>query len=116
MSVLAHIGRAIEKKLITAVVRAGEGRKLLESLAEAQGVLSVSHHHARGVGARRVRANQQLFSEKDVLLLLVEADHADELFYRVFKEGNIGEPSVGMIFMESVLRGHPMMPLTGADW
>ena len=57
-----------------------------------------------------------MFSEKDVLLLLVEADHADALFSRVFKEANIGEPSVGMIFMESVLRGHPMMPLTGADW
>ncbi len=116
MTALAHIGRGIEKKLITAIVQAGNGRTLVNALAEASGVLSISHHHARGVGRRRVRANQMLFAEKDVLLVLVEAAEADALFRRLFDAAGIGEASVGMIFMESVARGHPMLPFGDADW
>ena len=39
MSVLEHIGRGLEKKLITALLRAGDGQRLLTSLAEAPGVV-----------------------------------------------------------------------------
>lgn len=116
MSVLAHIGRDIEKKLITAIVRATQGQHLVEKLAEAPGVLSISHHHARGVGSQRVRTGQLYFAEKDVLLLLVEAEHADDIFEALFREGKLGEPGTGLVFMEKVLRGHPMMPFEGADW
>ena len=41
MSVLAHIGRGIEKKLLTVIVRAGEGQRLVEMFAEVPGVLSM---------------------------------------------------------------------------
>jgi nitrogen regulatory protein PII len=116
MSVLSHIGRDIEKKLITALVRLGDGQRLLETLAEAPGVLSISHHHARGAGNRRVRTGQLYFNERDVLIILVEASQADAVFSRVFQEGRIGEQGSGMVFMERVLRGHPMMPLDLADW
>lgn len=116
MSALAHIGRANPKKLITAILRAGLGQRLIESMAEVPGVLSISHHHARGVGSRRVRAGQLYFSEKDILIALVEAEHADAIFARIHAEGKIGEPGAGLIFIENVLRGHPMMPFEGADW
>ncbi|MBK7900615.1 MAG: hypothetical protein KA603_01675 [Azonexus sp.] len=116
MSVLAHIGRGIEKKLITAILRSGGGKPLVAALAELPGVLSVSHHHARGVGSRRVRSHQMLFDEKDVLIVLVEAERADDIFRRIYDEAGIGEPSIGMMFMEPVLRGHPMMPCEDADW
>lgn len=116
MSVLAHIGRGIEKKLLTAIVRAGEGQRLIGKFAEAPGVLSISHHHARGIGSRRVRTGQLYFDEKDVLIVLVEAACADEIFAGIFREGRLGETGTGMIFMEKVLRGHPMMPVAGADW
>jgi nitrogen regulatory protein PII len=116
MSVLGHIGRDIDKKIITALLRAGDGQRLLEMLAEAPGVLSVSHHHARGVGNRRVRSRQLYFREHDVLLVLAEASEADSVFARIYTEGRLGEHGTGMIFMEKVLRGHPMMPLDLADW
>ena len=116
MSVLAHIGRGLEKKLITALLRAGDGQRLLAALAEAPGVLSVSHHHARGVGNRRVRRGQLFFREHDVLIVLAEAEHADAVFARIYAEGHIGEQGTGMVFMEKVLRGHPMMPVDLADW
>ncbi len=116
MSVLARIGREIEKKLITAIVPAGQSQKLLEALAETPGVLSISHHHARGVGNRRLRAGQLFTSEQDVLIVLAEAEQADAIFARVFHEGRIGEPGSGMVFVERVLRGHPMMPVDLTDW
>lgn len=116
MSVLAHIGREIPKKLITAIVRAGQGQRLLESMSEAPGVLSISHHHARGIGSRRVRTGQLYASEQDVLIVLVEAEQVDAIFARIHAEGKIGEPGAGMIFIENILRGHPMMPFQGVDW
>ena len=116
MSVLAHIGRGIPKKLITAILKAGHGQHLVETMAEVPGVLSISHHHARGVGSRRVRTGQLYFNEKDVLIVLAEAEHADVIFARIFLDGKLGEPGAGMIFSENILRGHPMMPFEGADW
>lgn len=116
MSVLGHIGRDIQKKLITTILPATQGQHLVAKFAETTGVLSISHHHARGVGSRRVRTGQLFFAEKDVLLILVEAEHADHVFQSIFKEGNLGDPGTGIIFMEKVLRGHPMMPFDGVDW
>ena len=71
MTALAHIGRGIEKKLLTAIVRSGKGRRLLEQFAEAPGVLSASHHHARGTGSRWISRGKRYFTEQDVLILLV---------------------------------------------
>lgn len=116
MSVLGHIGRGVEKQLITAIVPAGIGKTLTEQFCEAPGVLSISHHHARGAGTQKVRTGQLFFKERDVLILLVEAEYADGIFAEVFAAGNIDQPGGGILFAEPVLRGHPMMPFEGADW
>lgn len=116
MSVLGHIGRGVAKDLITAIVDSGKGKRLLEQFCEAPGVLSISHHHARGVGSQRIRAGQMFFRERDVLLILVESEYLDSVFKGVFEAGQIGEPGGGVIFSETVLRGHPMLPFDGSDW
>ncbi len=116
MSVLAHIGRGVDKQLLTAIVEAGLGQKLVERFCEAPGVLSISHHHARGVGSQRIRTGQMFFRERDVLLILVETEHANAIFEQVFQAGQIGRPGGGILFSETVLRGHPMLPFDGADW
>lgn len=108
MSVLAHIGYGVEKKLITAIVVSGQGMKLTKLVENAAGVLSVSHHHARGTGRRQPGA--LLWTERDVVMVLVEAPHSDEVFAQLFAAGEIGEPNQGLIFVETVCRGHPMMP------
>ena len=53
MSVLAHIGYGVEKKLITAIIVSGRGMKLTKLIENEPGVLSVTHHHARGTGRRK---------------------------------------------------------------
>jgi len=108
MSVLAHIGYGVEKKLITAIVVSGQGMKLTKLVENEAGVLSVTHHHARGTGRRQPGA--LLWREQDVLMVLVEAPQADDIFAQLFLAGELGEPNQGIIFMETVCRGHPMMP------
>jgi nitrogen regulatory protein PII len=116
MSALAHIGREFEKKLLTAILLPGFGQKLLLALAETPGVLSISHHHARGVGGRQPKSRQLFSSEQDVLIVLADAAHADAILARIFHDGRIGEPGSGMVFVEKILRGHPMMPVDLTDW
>ena len=108
MSALAHIGYGVEKKLITAIIVSGQGMKLAKLVENEPGVLSVSHHHARGTGRRQPGA--LLWREQDVLMVLVEAPQADAIFAQIFLAGELGEPNQGVIFMEAVCRGHPMMP------
>ena len=115
MSALAHIGR-LPKQVITAIVPAGIGKQITQSFCEKPGVLSISHHHARGVGSQRLRTGQMYFRERDVLLLLVEEEFADTIFGELFFAAEIGRPGGGINFSEPVLRGHPMMPFDGVDW
>ncbi len=110
MSVLGHIGYGVEKKLITAIVVSGRALTLMELIDDHPGVLSVTHHHARGTDRRRPRPGRIVWSERDLLMVLVEAPQADAVFSLLFHAGELGEPHQGVIFQEEVCRGHPMMP------
>lgn len=115
MSVLAHIGSAGAKQVITAIVDAGLSQSLVEAFRERQGVLSISHHHARGVGSERIRAGQLYFRERDVVIVLVEGNYFEALFAALYDAGRVGRPGGGLIFSETVLRGHPLLPADLAD-
>ena len=111
MTVLGHIGYGVEKKLITLITVSGRGAKLMELVENHEGVLSVTHHHARGTDRSGKRPGKKIqWSERDVLMVLAEAPQADELFTRLFAAAGLGEPHQGLILMEAVSRGHPMMP------
>jgi hypothetical protein len=110
MTVLGHIGYGVEKKLVTAILISGHGLELMKLVEEHAGVLSVTHHHARGTNRRGQRAGPPVWIERDVVTVLVEAPHADAVFRLLFEAGDLGVPHRGVIFMEEVCRGHPMMP------
>ena len=110
MSVLSHIGYGVEKNLITALVMSGRGLELMTRVEELPGVLSVTHHHARGTDRRGQRPASLVWIERDVVMALVEAPHADAVFASLFELGHLDDPHQGVIFMEAVSRGHPMMP------
>jgi hypothetical protein len=110
MSVLGHIGYGVEKRLITAIVMSGQGLELMTLIDEHPGVLAVTHHHARGTDRRGERPGSLVWIERDVVTALVEADHADAVFEQLFTAGDLHLPHQGVIYMEEVNRGHPMMP------
>ncbi|WP_242475135.1 hypothetical protein [Thiohalocapsa halophila] len=110
MTVLGHIGYGVEKKLVTAIVMSGRGLALMKLVEEHAGVLSVTHHHARGTDRRGQRPGTMVWVERDVVMVLVEAAHADAVFKLLFEAGDLGVPHQGVILMEEVSRGHPMMP------
>jgi hypothetical protein len=110
VSVLGHIGYGVEKKLITAIVMSGRGLELMKLVEEHPGVLSVTHHHSRGTDRRGQRPGNLVWIERDVVMALVEAPHADPVFKLLFDAGNLDVPHQGVVFMEEVSRGHPMMP------
>jgi len=109
VTALGHIGRE-DKRLITVIVAAGRGQPLCDRLSAVDGILAVTHHHARGVGKTRIKPGRLIFDEMDVVFVLVEGARADELFARVYSESGVGEPKAGIMFMEKMLRGHHMMP------
>lgn len=110
MSVLGHIGYGVDKKLITVILLSGQGRRLMALIENRPGILSVTHHHARGTGRRRQWPKGIFWTERDLLMVLVEAPQAEEIFALLFDEGALGDPHQGLIFMQEVRRGHPMMP------
>jgi hypothetical protein len=82
----------------------------MELVEEHAGVLSVTHHHARGTDRRGQRPGTLVWVERDVVTVLVEAPHADAVFRLLFEAGDLAVPHQGVILMEEVSRGHPMMP------
>ncbi len=112
MSLLGHIGYGVEKKLITAIVMSGQGLALMTRLEDHPGVLSVTHHHARGTDRRGQRPGSLVWIERDVITALVEAGHANLVFELLYEAGNLDAPHQGVVFMEEVCRGHPMMPFS----
>lgn len=90
---------------------AGRAREIHNRLLREQGVFSATTHHARGVGSGSMRRRRALVSEeKDVLVALVEAARADELFIFLYEAAHIGEPHAGIIFMTGAGAAHPMVP------
>jgi len=91
-------------KVITCIVPGGRGGELLEALREEQGVISASVHHARGIGAgdqhRLVHAE-----ERQVLVALVTAVQADQVFEFLYQRAGLAAPHGGMVLMEKALRG-----------
>jgi nitrogen regulatory protein PII len=96
-------------RLITCVMPAGRGLELIEQLREL-GVTSAQVHHARGVGqSSKRRRGVSLYAEREVVQALVAAARADEVFEFLYAAAEIGRPHAGMLFMEKVAHGIPLV-------
>ena len=88
---------------------AGRGLDLIEQLREL-GVTSAQVHHARGVGqSSKRRRGVSLYAEREVVQALVAAARADEVFEFLYAAAGIGRPHAGMLFMEKVAHGIPLV-------
>lgn len=112
MTLLGHIGYGVEKRVITLITVSGRGLKLVELIENREGPFGDPPPCARNQPSRAAASRKKIqWSERDVLMVLVEAPQADEWFALLFAAAELGEPHQGLIFMELVDRGHHMMPV-----
>lgn len=96
------VGDRRGERLITCIVPAGRGPRLLEALRAQQGIADAAWHHARGVGA--TGRKRWLVEEKDVVTALVSAERAEEVFALLYREAGLDSPLAGMVFMHAAGR------------
>ena len=97
-----------EHRLITCIMPAGRGIHILERLQQEKGIVSASVHHARGVSTSSLGQRQFYFAEKQLVVALVEAERADEIFDFLYHACGIKEKLAGMIVMERLWRAAPL--------
>lgn len=95
-------------RLVTCIMPAGRGTAVLERLKREKKVLNASVHHARGVGTHSLHHRSMFFEEKQLLIALVEAQRADEIFEFLYYAAGIDEPHAGMVFIERAFRAAPV--------
>lgn len=90
------------ERLITCIVPAGRGLRLLEALRARQGVADAAWHHARGVGA--TGRKRWLVEEKEVVTAVVPASRGEEVFAFLYREAGLDSPLAGLVFMHAAGR------------
>ena len=103
-------------RVITCVMPAGRGAEVLEILRREQGVVSASHHHARGVGTQSLRRHRAYSDEKQVVTALVAAERGDAVFEAIYFAAGIDAPHAGMVLMGHAFRAAGLeQEATGED-
>jgi hypothetical protein len=103
-------------RVITCLMPAGRGAAVMEALRSEQGVVSVSVHHARGIGTHSLR-HRVYSDEKQVLTAVVVAEQGDAVFELVYFTAGLNAPHAGMVMMGHAFRaaGVALLPLVGED-
>lgn len=111
---LAALPARGEYRVITCIMPAGHGTEVLEALRRETGVISAIAHHARGIGTHSLR--QRIYSdEKQILIVLVDAERADDVFHCLYYSAGLDAPHAGMIMMGHAFRGAGVVPLTETE-
>lgn len=100
--------------LITCIIPVGTAKPVMIALQRAKGIDTATLHHARGAGVSGMaRRGVGAEVEKDVLMVTVPAERADEIFEFVYVEAGINRPHGGFMYMERVNRVMWPIPFIG---
>ena len=92
-----------DKKLITCITPRGKALTVVKKLREEKGLNTANIHTGRG-GGRRGRL------EVDMLVVVVDADKADEIFEFIYHEAEVGEYHGGFMY-QGALTGATLFTL-----
>ncbi len=103
---LAHPG-----KLITCIVAKGHAVEIAHALKEKLQIVDFHIHHCRGSGISDSQKSSGLTQEmeKDVLLVNVSSERADEVFEFIYFEAKINEPSSGFMYQSHLQAFTPLL-------
>jgi len=90
-----------QQKLITCVLPKGIAPGVLEALKEQWDIVTANINTARGIGKitplKYRGAGDQ--AEKEILTVIVPAEHADDVFDFIYFEADINRPHGGLMYM-----------------
>ncbi len=96
-------------KLITAILPKGTALPLLRALKEEDGVVSSFVVNSSGVGREVMTSgSRNMFSgysrEQEILVVRIDPDRADAIFWKIFEKGDMNRPKGGFIYQAELLR------------
>lgn len=105
-----------EYRVLTCIMPAGHAAQVLEALHHEKGIIDACAHHARGIGTHSLR-HRVYSDEKQIVTVLVDDEHADDVFHFLYYSAGLDAPHAGMIMMGHAFRGAGVTPLaeTRAD-
>lgn len=91
-------------RMLTCIMPSGRGNEVADALRSEAGVIDSFVHHARGIGTHSL--HHRVYSdEKQILTVLVEVAHADNVFHFLYHRAGLDQPHAGMLLMGRAFRG-----------
>ena len=88
-------------KLITCILPPGTAKAVMLALKSQYGIITANMHFARGVGKLTPRSRWGIGeqTEKEILVVTVPEEQADEIFTFIYDEAHINRPHGGLMYM-----------------
>jgi nitrogen regulatory protein PII len=93
-----------KEKRITCFLPKGSGIKIVEMLHVEKHIDSTNVHSGRGLRTVENVSDYGAWSEQDILTVIVDANHAEEIFEYIFFQGELNKPGGGFIFQADIKR------------
>src|SRR3990172_1439822 len=95
-----------QHKLITGILKKGKGIDGLIKLKDEKSIITANVDSARGMGRLTPEAHRGIGeqSEKEILNVVVSAEHADAIFEYIYEIAEINKPHGGLIYMTRLQR------------
>ena len=99
-----------QSKVITALLPRGSALEVVKKLKSQKNIVTASVSSCRGMGMSAPKGKKGVGqeAEKDVLIVPVPADKADEIFEFIYIEADINRPHGGMMYMANLMYSVPM--------
>ena len=91
-------------KLITCILPKGEAMPVLKRLKQEFSIITANINHARGSGRLTPLAHRGVGeqTEKEILSVVVDEAHAEEVFAYIFSVAGIDRPHGGLLFQSAL--------------
>ena len=95
-----------ETKLITAILPKGVSLHVIKMLKQEKSLTTANFNYARGMGkltpVKYRGVGEQ--SEKEMLTVVTDKEHADDVFEYIYDLAEINRPHGGMIYMQKLMQ------------
>ncbi|MBT7410320.1 MAG: hypothetical protein HN826_11505, partial [Methylococcales bacterium] len=95
-----------ETKLITAVLPKGASLQVIKMLKQEKSLTTANFNYARGMGkltpVKYRGVGEQ--SEKEMLTVVIDKEHADDIFEYIYEVAEINRPHGGLLYMQALIQ------------